>query len=236
MKTIMQNNNPNNQHILQRKLDELDHLPGEEAISFDASWQKLELRMNPVRRRRRNYLYWIAAACLVAGFLLPWALNMQKPNLNEVVFNRLPITPSKPIKSNNLIDSNANNTRQDAMLVNTLKTTAKPPFKAPAVLEKQIVVIPENPVALKQSPEQEIIPAPVVDISAPVTAIVVKKPLGVVHLNDLNNADGSQLEKTAGNENKRMIRFIKRTGVETSLGDRPDERTSGNHILLKNIN
>jgi hypothetical protein len=64
----------------------------------------------------------------------------------------------------------------------------------------------------------------------------VKKPLGVVHLNDLNNADGSQLEKTAGNENKRILRFIKRTGVETSLGDSPDERTSGNHILLKNIN
>ncbi len=233
MKTIMQNNNQNNQQILQSKLDELDHLPGEEAVSFDASWQKLELRMNPVRRRKRNYLYWIVAACLLVGILLPWVLNEQKPPVNEPIKNvsSLPALPA--INKDNSVVSNTNKAPIPA---NTEKTTVKRPVKSPAVLQKQNVALPEQTLAIKPSPVQDIIPAPVVEMPANVTAVVVKKPIGIVHLNDLNDNSSSQLETTAGNENSKLLRFIKRTVVESSLGDGPDQRTTGNHILFKNIN
>ena len=230
MKTIMQNNNQNNQRILQSKLDELDHLPGEEPISFEASWQKLELRMAPVQKRTRTYLYRVAAACLLAGLLLPWVLNEQKPVGIELVRN---VSTIPALPAMNPVASNSGKTE---VPVHTKKTTVHPPAKTPAVLQKQIPEKPEQLLVIQPAPVQELTPAPAVEIPAGVTAVVVKKPMGIVHLNDLNNNTGSQPEQTAGNENKKMIRLIKRSGVESSLGNSPDQRTSGNHILFKNIN
>lgn len=60
------------------RLDGLDHAAGDAGLDKNAAWDRLHTRMQSKQRKSKAGWYWAAAACLLAGCLIPALLTYKQ--------------------------------------------------------------------------------------------------------------------------------------------------------------
>lgn len=179
---------------IQDRLNELDAMPEGFEFSSNRVWQNIETGFQPKKKQRFPWLYIAAAAALLIAFftILPTEkkvdpvvvrnknIDQQAPVVETVTSTVKPVITKEKI--NDQSGKNVVTAKQDPV-----KKTIIPPVKiivAPdpiisTVIEKDAPAVKQNDIAI----------APV-----PATKPITKRPLKVLHLNELHKAETQYAE------------------------------------------
>lgn len=179
---------PNESLHWKNRLDDLDHLPGEQIPEKNSGWKKLHNRLQEKPRIKIIRWYLTAAACLLLIVGIPWLTINEKDN--NLAKNRAQLKPGNssittiPSTGNTIISPLQTQTE------NKLSVTAKAKTKQQyqrvyksIEIDKPVVNKSKVPISIN-SELYNISINP--DTIAFVTAVPVKKKLRVVHINELN--------------------------------------------------
>lgn len=200
----MSNENPNNTPPWRNKLDELEHLPGS-AFNGDAAWDKLYGRLRGNRKSKKISWYWIAAACLLFGFMIALLNYYRSPaqsSNNETVMKQ-PKEIKKPFLKIEEVNKNQNGNSADLIKDKIVATSNKPIQRNRRITRIEVATEVRPDDVVISYPEKEPIVKPVQIINTnPTTAVLPqKKKLNVVHINELGDpvidpSDVTRIEDT----------------------------------------
>jgi hypothetical protein len=185
--SIKKQNNPSG---WKGKLDELDCLPGETIPDNNASWQKLQGRLQEKKRSRKALWYWAAAVVLPVLMLSFWLISRKENELTAALpvqeQTRKTITEVLPVQDNDTVAAMVVMQNEKKPFVNTNKGIEHEIPGSTVIKEPITGTITDDTTAfVKITPV--IIPLAPVDTSVTAVAIQpVKKKLKVVHINELN--------------------------------------------------
>lgn len=179
---------PNESLHWKNKLDDLDHLPGEQIPDKNLGWEKLHNRLQEKSRNKIVRWYWTAAACLLLVIGIPWlTINEKDQNLVKNNMQQIPSNSSilqTPSTDNTIITPSQTQTenKHPNAAKAKIKLQYRPKYNADTIDEP---VANQRKVLIKSTPEVfniSINP----DTIAFVTVVPVKKKLRVVHINELD--------------------------------------------------
>ena len=187
----MSNENPNNTPLWRNKLDELENLPGS-AFHKDAAWDKLYGRLRGNRKSKKISWYWIAAACLLFGFMitfLNYHKNPAQPEDKETAIKKQPKEIKKPVLKVEEVNKNENENSAE-LIKDKIETTSNKQIQRSHRITPTKVATNIHPDDVVISyPEKEPIVRPLLIINTNQTTAVLpqKKKLNVVHINELGD-------------------------------------------------
>ncbi len=170
------------------KLESLEELRSE-PLNKNQAWNKLYTRLENKPRRKKRWIYWAAAACLVIAFFL-----LKFVNTNDIELNggEISVKPNQPVPEiveerkliNPPIQKIAESTRLNRPVQVAKKELRSLPSNTQPVEETVIVVTQEDTVWNEQilvnvEPEQK--------EPAETQKPTAKKTLRVVHINELGH-------------------------------------------------
>ncbi len=173
------------QNNWRQKLLEPDMLPGETAYNKEAAWQLLQSRLQQTPHRKKNYLYWAAAAVLL---LLGWPLlikktatQLLKKNIAGQQVNKA-VTPSLGTKKEPI-----------AFIIVSSPVVQKTSTKKSSKQTIQTVNTIEDPVLsvsidTQQPPSVATAPPQPDSTTLSVATAMPEKKIPVVHINELETA------------------------------------------------
>lgn len=231
----MSNKDQNNNHSWQQRLDELDSIPGEPLQDKKPAWEKLQLRLETKPARRKKFFYWAAAAAIILISLLPWigsdeqADGIKQAQQNDSKNNPGSLTNKQ--QNNTTVESTAATITIQPKKIITVPPATKKTEQIP-VAEKNNHTVFENPNEKNTVQISIIKSVPVVDTVKNI-AVVAKKKLPVVHINELGN--GNQLT-TNNSILDNFKRFIRPSNKDVSIETPANSRFNGDHIIIQHVN
>jgi len=231
----MSNKDQNSNHSWQQRLDELDSIPGEPMQDKKPVWEKLQVRLETRPARRKKFFYWAAAAAIILISLIPWigsdeqADGIKQAQQNDSKNNPGSLTNKQ--QNNTTVESTAATiTIQPKKIITATPATKK--IKIIPVVEKGNQTVFENPNEKPTAQISIISSVPVVDTVKNI-AVVAKKKLPVVHINELGNGNRLTTNNSALDNFKR---FIRPSNKDVSIETPANSRFNGDHIIIKNVN
>ena len=207
-------------------LQELSSLPGEDYPDINAAWQKLEVRLNAKKKKRKPLFYWLAAASVLTCIMiaiLPGKTNKETAIQNLIQQNKQTgkreIEKPFPLEKQNDIAIKQLDKKHKPDLV-TIKSPVVKSHSIPVVIEFVAVIPPEKKDSLIAS---TIIPQNIK--SKPIVFSSLKKKMPVVHINDIEKPV-DPIEAVAGNNDRPAfkVRLFNRNILPGSSTDNNDNR------------
>jgi len=184
----MSNENPNNTPQWRSKLDKLEHFPGS-AFNSDVAWDKLYGRLEGKKKSKKILWYWIPAACLLFVVMIT-ILNYQRPTpqvLNKETVKEQP----KEIKKSVLKVGEINENKKEAGAETKNGTVSIPERSRQrdrSIAGIETVTKVHSDEVIMSDPEKEPFVKPLQIINTnPTIAVLPKKKLNVVHINELGD-------------------------------------------------
>jgi hypothetical protein len=185
----MSNENPGNTSGWRNKVDGLEHLPGS-VFNSDAAWDKLHRRLQGNKSKKKTFLYWSIAACLLLVLMIS-ILNYPKnkpqvSNKDTVKEQSKKInTPGVKVKE---ADKNENKNNSDIVEGKMIPTLNKPAQRNRRIIKIETATkVRHNDVSINAQ-EQEPVVKPLQIINNSTTSVFPqKKKLKVVHINELGD-------------------------------------------------
>ena len=180
----------NEQGDWKQRLDDLNQLPAEAAFDKYTAWDKLDHRLQAKQKQKRPGWFWSAACAVVLliGFL----------GIGELFFTAksriLPTAPGSIKKDFSPARAfSAASTKQPIIVHPQLKTTALPAQTRRKLQSMSLRThYPSRFVIARAVRSDSVIPSrlpSIIEVHTVVSAPLVKKPLPVVHANELNEHD-----------------------------------------------
>jgi hypothetical protein len=179
----MSNEKHNDPFGWKSKLEGLTGLAGEDAMDNEASWQKLERRLQDKPRKSKAGWYW-AAACILAALFIPMMMNKKE---NGVVKSsskeEIKITPLlvPSTSTNEMIQAHAE--VEPKLIENPVKKDKNSIGIKATQKKEEPVVVAER--LIEKDPVATVVPTATDTASTIVAAVPLKKKLSVVHINEL---------------------------------------------------
>ena len=187
----MSNENPNNTPHWRNKLDELENLPGS-AFNRDAAWDKLYGRFQGNNKSKKIFWYWIAAACLLFGFMitfLNYHKNPAQPEDKETAIKKQPKEIKKPVLKVEEVNKNENENSAESIKDKIVTTSNKPIQRNRRITPIGVAtkVQPDDVVISYPEKEPVVKPLEIINTNATTAVLPQKKKLNVVHINELGD-------------------------------------------------
>lgn len=221
----MSNENHNNSPTWKSKLEELESLPGETMPDNNAAWEKLHARLEGGKPQKKVVWYWIAAACILFLFMIPL-----------IVLNKKDHQLANTEPNQNQPGAKQNQRREPASVAITNHEKDSGTIKYPVLSEKDVAIVSDKSRQLVHGNIQEnktenfrvydtvSIQNPMagtiqktlqaIDTSShTVSAVLTKKRLPVVHVNELEESPDMSTQ-VARNSEKPYFHFLKLAGQE----------------------
>jgi len=184
----MSNENPNNAPQWRSKLDKLEHFPGS-AFNSDVAWDKLYGRLQGKKKSKKILWYWIPAACLLFAVMIT-ILNYQRPTpqvLDKETVKEQPKEIKKPVLKVGEINENKKEASAETKNgIVSIPERSRQRDRSIAGIETVTKVHSDE--VIMSDPEKEPLVKPLQIINTnPTIAVLPKKKLNVVHINELGD-------------------------------------------------
>ena len=166
-------------------LDELEGLPGETTADKTVLWAKLESRLQKKPQRAKAIWYWAAAGLFLCA-IVPFLLSDNKNRVDEpIVVNNISKSLEQTKRTIAIESIKLNAT--EIKLPQVVKNIPSSNNSSPVVKEKQYSFVSKSPLPIELIAQDY---SPIdIDTVASSLAVIPKKKISVVHINELEEED-----------------------------------------------